>query len=382
MRASGSASAIFFLAAFFCTTGCSSDSDSERETQDTHSGYVEVKNFDLDDNRVSVLDVGPVEEILVDTSGLEVDPGCARRTSFSSIEDFRKELLENGCARVSDGNDDDTELQLEAKAQENEVGIWSPSIGESIRQFFTPDRVIALTAGAISLIAAIAAIKSIPSIVNRYRERKIRIVLAGTPGAGKSDLWIAWRKGAAPLSNSAPSVGEKTANLNPVPYGNYTLYPQVKDIAGSESYRLVDDMVGYDPDVKSKDKKVFVYVLSPRPQEKIKAGTSPIDSGYVKEQEGYTNLVTGLVGSSKTRKIDMLIMFVSKFDLVSENGPQDTSSRQEKLLIEKEFEEHRNLVEKACRKARVDFRFHIGSSQKGWGIDHLLHDLQDLIKHE
>jgi hypothetical protein len=77
----------------------------------------------------------------------------------------------------------------------------------------------------------------------------------------------------------------------------------------------------------------------------------------------------------------MLVIFVSKFDLLSRHSPGDTSSQQEFSTIENTFAHHRAMAYKACKHANVEFRFHIGSSKEGWGVrDDLRNDLEDVMR--
>src|SRR5262249_38812659 len=102
---------------------------------------------------------------------------------------------------------------------------------------------------------------------------------------------------------------------------------------------------------------------SPEPVDRPKT----IDSSFVSEQNGFMALPVAELGRRVGRApVDLVIVFISKFDLVSNALPtQDVAARDAMRSL---FNDHVQQVEVACRENGVPIKIILGSATKGWGV--------------
>lgn len=241
----------------------------------------------------------------------------------------------------------------------------------------------------IALLSLIVGILGLSWVANRINqiiltryERQIRIVICGATSAGKTDLWIAWKASAAPRSDSGPTVGFQTSISDPLPYGKFTLLPAITDIAGTEPWLLTRQLRGDGNLSYSKSKRIkriLVFVVAPCRQNTIQPENS-YDQSYIAEQKGYAYLPMAIIAGDNTlARPDMVIMFISKFDLISKVGPQDTNGVRARQNTEKVFREHRRLIEAACGRRGTLFTCIVGSAKEGWGIPELRDKVREVV---
>lgn len=250
---------------------------------------------------------------------------------------------------------------------------------------------VSLTLGdIIALLSLFVAILGLSWVANRINkiiltkyERQIRIVVCGATSAGKTDLWIAWRDSAAPRSDSGPTVGSQTSITDPLPYGKFTLIPAITDIAGTEPWLLArklrgDGKLSYSK--SSRIKRILVFVVAPCRQNTVQPGENSYDQNYIAEQKGYAYLPMAIIAGDDTlARPDMVIMFISKFDLISRVSPQDTNGVGAREYTEKVFWEHRRLIEAACGRRSTLFTCIVGSAKEGWGIRELRDKVREVV---
>src|SRR6266545_45369 len=75
---------------------------------------------------------------------------------------------------------------------------------------------------------------------------------------------------------------------------------------------------------------------------------------------------------------DLVVMFATKFDLLSRYSPQDADGKAAERMASA-FAKHRELIENACNKNRVPFVWVLGSAVRGWGIEQLRKSLTRVI---
>ena len=263
----------------------------------------------LSDNgaNLQILDIGAVVTDNVNVSGLDVDISCATKQTFYSSQDIRIELLNDGCARLIGSNQNPQEQQAQQVAKSEGKGIWSPSIGAKIARLWAAflrwvGRKWLTILAVVSFLFGVLGLRWVTKWLDRRQiqkyQRKVRIILAGVASAGKTDLWIAWRDGLAPKSDSAPSIGAKQSKNEPIRYGEFTLLPTVVDVAGTEPWELTKQLKIIDETAGARKKyvkKILVFVLSPCPQNQVN-GASPIDQDYIAQQKGYASLPMAVIG--------------------------------------------------------------------------------------
>jgi len=329
---------------------------------------------ELDDGtqRLQVIQYGESIAVDVDVSGLIVDFDCAKDIGFQSPESVRIQLLQNGCAELVSDSPIPAEAAAQESARSDGVGQWDGGLPARLGEFL--GWLILNWRDVLPWVGLAIGVFSLPWVaraIDRHRakrfERDIHAVLAGSTGAGKTDLWIAWRDDTAPNSNSVPTVGVKRSErAEAVAYGRYSLFPYITDAAGSEPWQIARQLRL----VPRKAKKVLIIVVAPCAQ-----NTTPdreFDAEYIAEQKGYLNLPRSILGGGEVAaRPDLVVMFATKFDLLSDVGPTDSNGAATRKLVEKEFSDHRSLVEGQCKKAKIPFAWIVGSAKTGWGVREL-----------
>jgi predicted GTPase len=168
--------------------------------------------------------------------------------------------------------------------------------------------------------------------------------------------------------------------VRPVTYGKYTLSPVVIDTAGLEPHHSIDEFRAARFRFRWKRKLVLVVVLAPRPENTRASVDAEFDHDYLEEQKGYVTLVDGLTGGRRRRSSpDAVVVFVTKFDLLSQQPPNDSSSDAQRGQIDALFAEHRSRIEKFCKKPNVPVHWIVGSAKRGWGITELRDSIQQIV---
>ncbi|MEV0900990.1 GTPase domain-containing protein [Actinoplanes sp. NPDC049802] len=322
----------------------------------------------------------------VDVSDMRIDPACAFYYYWSPNGNIRISLLRQGCATLlpGKGTPEEQEAQQQAPKPSASASAGPAAAGQGETPSDTWPKVRTWLAGnwldALGVVLAIGfGITGLGWYVSRRDRRKVRVLLAGAPSAGKSGLWRAMKDGTAP-SGLRPSVGRSVpAKLDPIPFGTYTLYPAVTDTAGSEPWVVLDEM-GIRRNRK-RQKLVLVVVASPVSGDNRVSTPGDFDDAFIKRQEGYMSLPRGIIGSAdKYRRPDLVVFFVSKFDLVSAVAPTDSTATGARQKVTAAFREHARLLDSVCRDKGVPYQFVIGSATEGWGIDTVTKKLQGVIK--
>ena len=333
----------------------------------------------------------------VNVTGLRVNLQCAKKTHFSSLANARTDLLTQGCAKIVGTPLDTAEENAQATAKSDHVGIWAVKPGRNQR---TSPGFIARSwhwiekhkLASISLVLAILAApllwKLAAWVAQLFYKRKVNIIIAGVPAAGKTGLWIAWKDEyelgpAGQIKGLAPTVGVRRTGLEPVELRKWTLQPFITDTAGAEPWRVLEGIRRprglRGAILQRRTKRVLVYVVAPCPQEEVASG-DPFDTDYIKTQFGYTSLPVAIIGQGDPRiKPNMVIMFATKFDLVSPASVQESDgTAASKVAVA--FQQHREFVESACRQANIPFTWLVGSAVRGWNIAQLRKILAGVVK--
>ncbi|MFI7120756.1 hypothetical protein [Amycolatopsis sp. NPDC049868] len=392
MNATGhrSTACTLLLALLFSLTGSldrSTAAASETSTPSTPSKlsrppYVQFDTLD-DPGKLRAVRVETSKDEIIDVAGLDVDIACARKWQFKGTPDsasIRVDLLELGCAKLASANPVEAEKAAEAKAKQDKVGFWStPSAATSTPRpsgigtwsRFT-DWVAQNWLALLGLLLAIVSVPWLAKGIDRWRHRwRVDVLLTGVPGAGKTDLWTAWRDNMAPKADAKPTTAITPSNsLRPVRYGDYTMEPCVIDGAGSDPASMLNSIRRS----RRRNRRVIVFVVSARRQNT--ATGAAYDHDFVAEQRGYSNFPRAILGAQDKRlRPRLAVLFLTKFDLLSSHGPWDSNSETVRLKAEQTFDEVIRAMRKDCQTAEVPFHFIIGSSKRGWGIQ----DLRDSV---
>jgi len=329
-------------------------------------------------NKLKVHELPQSDVVIIDTTGLEVDVSCARQLLFSrtSLSTLRIEFLRFGCARLTTSQPIEAETKAEQEGKDNRWGLWAslPEVNGTGAPTTNSDAVGLPHTGAwvgrnlfniVSVILALLGLSWIAKIIDNWWQRKrVDIIMTGLPGAGKTDLWIAWRDEAAPDSNSSPTSSLAESKMDPIPLGPKVLVPNVVDTAGADPASILNFMKR-----GRRRKRVLIFVVAPT---RLNKSSSPaFDEDYILEQKGYSNLPRALIGARDRRlKPRLAIVFLTKFDLLSKSSPDDSTSASMKAQTLAKFDKIIASVESASRNNGVAFQLIVGSSRyRNWGVD-------------
>lgn len=344
--------------------------------------YVQFDALD-DPGKLRVVRVETSKDEIIDVGGLDVDIACARKWQFRGTPDaasIRVDLLELGCAKLTSATPAEAEKAAEAKGKKDKAGIWSTSAapppapnpagvgGWSRFVSWTVQNWLAL----LGLLLAIISVPWLAKGIDRWRHRwRVDVLLTGLPGAGKTDLWTAWRDNMAPKADAKPTTAITTStSLRPVRYGEFTMDPCVVDGAGSDPASMLNSIRRS----RRRNRRVIVFVISARRQNT--ANDVAYDHEFVVEQRGYANFPRAILGARDKRlRPRLVVLFLTKFDLLSSHDPWDSNSENVRVKAEQTFGEVIRAMRKDCQNAGVPFQFIIGSSKRGWGIQ----DLRDRV---
>ena len=354
-------------------------------------------------NNGSTLEIqaGTGTDYNIDISGLRVNLSCAQRASFSSIDNIRVALLEQGCAKIIGAPANSSEQEAQAQAKANRVGFWAPNAPPEahhknsswLGSFFLwvkTHKLISIP--SIGLVVSIAAspwlLKFIGWVVQIFYKRRVSIVITGAPSAGKSGLWTAWSNeyipgAAGQISQLSPSSIVERAQIAPVRMGKWALHPTLIDTPGGSPEEVLKGIRRArwlkGAIERYRTRRILLFVVAPHPLEAV-AGGDPCDASYIDKQAGYAYLPAAIIGQRDPKiRPDMVIMFVTKFDLLSSTPPRDSDGTAVSKMVNA-FQEHQRLVKSACDDANVPYTWIIGSSTKFWSIDQLRGSLAKVIE--
>lgn len=321
----------------------------------------------------------------VDISGMSVDLDCARSWTWTTGETLRVQLLEEGCAVLTTRTPAKDELTAQQQAQAAHLGRWASGPQTSNRSsgshWFTNllSWAVRNWYSGLGFLIAVLGLSWVARAIDRFRTRGLRwtveVVLAGPASVGKTGVWHALSRKVAPKP-SGPSVGvAKAVAPSPEPYGRYMLQPVYIDTAGSKPGDALDEL----QKAPRRHKRVLIVVAAPCRQD-IRPQGSVFDDNFVAEQRGYLSLPIALVGQADPRlKPDLVVLFLTKFDLLSDHSPEDAASKTAKAEMDDHFREHASRLEAQCDAADVAFLSIIGSGQKKWGISELRDGINDML---
>lgn len=347
------------------------------------------------------LGVGNEQEYHIDVSGLEVNLACSENL-YVDLNKVRIELLQGGCAKIIGVPANPAEAAAQAAAKAQHIGIWAePQPGNTptnnghsvvwrILHWIATHELISIP--GIGLLVAIIGspwlLGLLAWLLQIFRRRKVNIIIAGATASGKTGLWTAWKYEYDPgvsgmISHLPASPGPQRADLISVPAGKWTLQPRLVDTAGSQPDNVLHGVLrrkglrGRIAELRTRN--ILVYVVSPGPQENPIPGGNQFNKSYIDKQEGGSTLPVALIRERDPRvKVDLVMMFASKFDLLDTVAPKDSTGSAPGDMA-REFRPHRELIESACKYSGTPFIWIIGSAKRGWGIDQLRIGLQRYV---
>lgn len=330
--------------------------------------------------------VGSFQISLSDFSA--VDTQCLTSMFFGVGDDYseskmRRIFLYEGCAVLKEGKGSPEEISYQDNARSEKRGLWgNVSDGDSAqspKHDGKPPKWVQMAAKYFGWLPKVGAWLvhhwewslglTVPILVTimgwwykRYvYDKKLVLVLAGEPASGKTLFWQAFQGEYDSDTDTTPTTRVKDTEII-IPYGKYTLYNKICDTSGSDASQMLSQLTNK-PHMFDNTKRVLVVVLSPTPAYKW-MGDKP-DETFISQQFGAVNIISGLI-KNKEHRLDLVICFASKFDLYSKESPNQPDSNRE--YYKDLFANHREKLKSACLASSIPFKFIIGSSTTGWGI--------------
>jgi hypothetical protein len=335
----------------------------------------------------------------VDISGLRVDLECAQNAKLSTLANIRIDLIRQGCARITGVPASQAEETAQSQAQASHIGLWARpepkpkphpvSWFRHVVEWVKKHQLISATTIGLILTAAASPwlIRFVGWILAFFYRRRVDIIIAGARSAGKTGLWLAWKDEYNPgasgqITGLAPTAGVEKARIDDVTLEKWTLVPTLIDAGGAEPWHVLEAIQGtsaFKRAMRRRRKRVLLYVVAPCVDEQV-ATPEPFDENYIARQEGYTSLPMALIRQpDRKARPHLVIMFATKFDLLSKISPRDSDGKQAERMATT-FRQHRELVESTCRDAKVPFTWIVGSAKRTWGIDQLRISLAKVLR--
>lgn len=370
------------------------NANAESGTQD--SALSQLIDVEGDEMIFQVYESDTTIRVSSDNLRLSKDPDVAVSTIIYSSRDpldVRHRILSSGRAQLIDeANATESERAAQALAQEGAVGMWSesdPDPEQETREggsdqeeahtlvaawnwlYDTARRLwgLAFAGGFIAL--------AVSRVIARRHNRTFKALIVGSTSAGKTALHEAWRNPDIPaeklLRTKPTAQRDKSKHPSPVVYGRYSIYPEVTDSPGSMPGIVLEDTSSL------KRRRLMIVVLAPtRANEIAQSENGAIfESEYIAEQRGYvTGLIRGVLTARTTRKPELVVVFLSKFDLYSKYPPDDSRGQAKKKTFEDAFAPHISSLKQDCSKKKIRFGVVVGSAVRRWNID----DLESLVK--
>jgi len=303
-----------------------------------------------------------------------------------------RQLLEIGFARLRSPENASSDLRnAQIKAQNLRLGMWKG--GTSIAQ--ATDNPSAESGGG-RIATVVRFIKNVPTLAwallgtlsvlgisvaqlgsflhkKYYIEKRVNMLVIGEEAAGKTALLLRLhdpRISPEILLGTQPTMAIVKSRLrDPIPYsGRFQIYPQPVDVPGSKYGMALDSLHDkYD---------VLLIVLS---HNKERAAKEP-DVEYIAHQlELVRILVAGAIDSKRMRKPKALILFISKFELLSQLPPWDSGAAAARRRVDVIFGGHITTARDAAKRNNIPFTNIVGSSVANWNCESVTKFIADSI---
>ena len=325
---------------------------------------------------------------------------------WQDIPDFKVILLESGLAKLRNSETADRRYQeAQEKAREQGAGLWAtptptPKPKRSPDQIASPSPLAASSSptsqqdapsvasvvfqrilefakflwGWIVTLSPLGAggLGITGLIYFFYIRRRVRLLIIGQMSAGKTavfsrllDPHISADK---ILALEASKVKQKVKFRQHIQYAKFEIYPRLTDVPGSAFSTAWDELTRF----RLVRRHALVLVLAPT-MKNVRSNGPVFDQKYLAVQLGYVqSFMEGGLGARKTRKPKVVILYLNKFDLVSDFPSGDSAAKAAEDKFLDQFREHKQSVELATKRAKIKLHVVIGSALKGWNSDNLI----------
>lgn len=351
-----------------------------------------------DTNRLDISDLIVSEDI--------IGKGNPLNTLYENKPDFKKELLVRGVAQLKFPETAPIDYKAaQQKAKDGQLYIWRVE---------TPPRQITQTQvenqkprGPIpdgtlqgignimwKVVAFIVSLGAVGWLFLRYvggslykkfwLQRRMRLLIIGHKSAGKTGLCMRIIDPNVPrqqILDLETTPGKREERCEVIPIGRFEVHPILIDISGSKPSFVWDQFVHISIWDKlwhiKMSKLVLLLVLSPTMQKENNPANKVLDEKFVYTQLGYVQaFIEGALGTKFTKKPQLLIIFLNKFDLFSKYPPDDSQSEITARDFGNMFFDHVECVTMAANKANIPYEIVKGSALEGWNCPRIKEIIQ------
>jgi len=228
-------------------------------------------------------------------------------------------------------------------------------------------------------LASIFANKIISLFTRLYHrirfERRIRLLFIGLSSTGKSAIKTRLvnpdisREEILNPSENRPTSELRTDRRNEcVRADGFMIFPECRDVPGSEYSAVWDELA---KTARWRYHTGLVVPLSLTGSDRLNTSRT-WDENYIESQLVYIQFVAGFLKSHIYPKPKIVIIFLAKFDLLSERSPNDKSSQGEKANLEERFRAHIDIIRDACVKNDIPFETIVGSAAANWNVEQIV----------
>ena len=169
-----------------------------------------------------------------------------------------------------------------------------------------------------------------------------------------------------------------------IPYGKFEIHLKIEDIAGSKFTLTFEELRRR---WYSRLQTVLLVVLSPTSEKKVRADDNeagadrhPVDPHFVSVQLGYMQaLVQGALGARHTIKPKAIVLYMNKFDLFSDLGPEDSTSRDAESEFKSIFAEHIECAQMSAHNLGVKMYPIVGSALNAWNCEKVIKIVGEIL---
>lgn len=213
-------------------------------------------------------------------------------------------------------------------------------------------------------------------------ERHVTMSVIGLKGSGKSSVLGRFSHShmtEEKVRGASPTIAtEIFKRRNPIPMGRYEVFPTLHDNPGENWGAFFQSLA-----TKSGYKRhIALLVLAPTDEIDATASNWRKDQ-YIQEQIGLAKgLIGGCLGAEGIRKPELIIIYLNKFDLISRQSPDDSSSREKVSEFKNVFGSflRQKIITSHERTSPTPIvRIVVGSALKDWGNKAILSAIEDAL---
>jgi GTPase SAR1 family protein len=319
---------------------------------------------------------------------------------LGDLDDF---IVRNGLGEVVGDGAPARLVEMETLARDRRIGMWArlpqpdPVVRDPTpRPEPKPDPVpepvlIALAWKLVQYwkeLVALGLVGGVLGFLIRYVYRRIwvqrRVVMSviGLKGSGKSSVLKRFNNRHLTediIAKSSPTIArEQLPSRGPVPVGRYEVVAELNDNPG-------DDWGAFFQALATRRRvgvNIALLVLAPTDEVDATSANWRKDE-YIQEQIGFAKgLIGGCLQARKISKPQLIIIYLNKFDLVSDQGPEDSASRAKvtefrqvfKALLDQKF-----VTDNDGQGSAPIVRVIVGSALKDWGNKEIRLAIEDAL---